>query len=155
MSWVSSVFNFLAGAQYSATPTAIADGATGPLLMDRHGRLHLSVAAGATVWIDPAVGTPLTYQRVASAVPAGFVQVLGSNEGVNSLWFMLFDSASLASNGNEPRYAFKVPAGASFAFELGRARAMVNGIAWAASSTAGTLTIDATATFRVNFEVSA
>ena len=159
MAWIGNIFNFLAGGQYTTSPAPITPGSSGPLLCDQYGRLVvLTSPVGApvntgTTWVDPAIGTPLTYQRVVSATAKSLYLAFGMNEGTSDRWFMLFDSSALPSPGAQPTVAFKVPAGQPFSLEFTRPRAFLNGIAWNISSTAGTLTSDTAASFRAHFEV--
>lgn len=103
--------------------------------------------------VDPAAGVPLIDQAFLASRSAFLARVFGSNEGAAARWLMIFNQSGVPANGTEPRYAIAVPAGQSFSLSLAEPRFFHNGIVWMVSSTAGSLTLDAAATFRVNAEI--
>jgi hypothetical protein len=149
MSFLQTVFNWLP--KLRAPDNSLLDAKC-----DAAGNLQVSVAANTsatTTWVDPANGAPLVASRIIAAAPKKLWRVTGTNEGSSERWVMIFASATVPGNGAEPVLAYRVPAGGFFADEMPRAKSFSSGISWAASSTAGTLTIDSGATFRMNFEV--
>lgn len=150
MSFVDTIFNWLP--KLRAPDLTLRDAQCTP-----DGYLKISIAenaAAATTWVDPDPGTPLTDRKIiATTANRRLHQLIGVNEGASSRWLMVFNSPTNPVNGAEPLFAFPVGAGGVAVLELPRPRTFSAGIAWAISSTAGTYTRDAAATFRVHAEV--
>lgn len=80
-----------------------------------------------------------------------FCQMMATNNSASTVWAMLFDSATLPSNGAKPKREFNVGASSSNGI-LSYGMLMVNGVVVACSSTEGTLTV--TVANSCNFGVS-
>lgn len=123
---------------------------------ENDGALKVSVVkqvTAVTTWSDPAQGTPLTYQRAVAAAAKKLHLASLENTGGAKRWFMLFDLVAVPANGAQPVIAWPVPAEGVLIVPLPRPRAFATGVSWAISSTAGTLTVDAAALFRVHLEL--
>jgi hypothetical protein len=152
-SWLTNVLNFIAGVQYQSVPGTISDGANGPMQSDRYGRPVMNIAAyggdAGTSWWD---STALGYQGTAKVGSAKLWQVIATNEGASKRWLMLFDATALPGNGTAPKFQLPMSSGQIMSLPPACPRTFATGIFWAVSSTAGTLTLDNTATFFVNVE---
>jgi hypothetical protein len=82
-----------------------------------------------------------------SAVPGRFYRAQAQNTGAAAYWFQVFDKASAPANNDVPVYAAKLPAGGECEIDLTPTNgiACTSGIAIAISSTAGQLTLPASA----------
>ncbi len=125
---------------------------------DAAGNLKVAVAAAtdvASFWVDPETGVPLTHARlIAEQGGRRVFRIVGSNEGPERRWFMLFDLAALPAANAQPALAYPVAAGAPFVLEFPRARVFQSGIAWGASVLPTLYTPDLQAAFRVNLELA-
>jgi len=94
---------------------------------------------------------------VIAAAPCTLLTAVGSNKGAAMLYIMFFDSATVPADGAIPVIEpIPLPPGGTFNLneqDLSRAGqgapnqnglTMVNGLSWAASTTAATKTVDAT-----------
>lgn len=123
---------------------------------ENDGALKVSVTkqvSAVTTWSDPAQGTPLTYQRAVAATAKKLHAISAENTGGSKRWLMLFDLTAVPANGAQPVMAWPVPAEGVLLLGFERPRAFGTGVCWAVSSTAGTLTVDAAALFRVHMEL--
>ena len=145
--WLNQVFNFLAGAQYATSPSAITPGSSGPLLCDQYARLY-------TVPFVPVAGTPhgtlwadsgaLVTSLTVKSTPGNVLQLIGYNAGAAG-FIQVHNAVSLPTNGTAPVYTFPVPAGVAFSLDLSaRPRSFATGIVVVLSSTGPTLTSVAT-----------
>lgn len=151
MSFAQTIFNWLP--KFRKPDATLAEAQA-----DASGNLKVvvqSVTAPATTWVRPQAGTPLTYERAVATTAKKLHTFEAANEGASGRWVMVFDRASTyAVNGAEPVEAWFVPAGSFVIMDwTGRPLSFSTGITWHVSSTAGTLTRDTTASFRVNAEV--
>lgn len=110
---------------------------------------HLSLAYGPGLFYEP---TGLLSQGVIVAGPNNIWlrDMTFVNEGAAKIWVMLFDSTTLPSNGTSP-VLIPIPLypNQDATWPLRPARQFVDGVYWAASSTAGTLTYASSATVSV------
>lgn len=89
---------------------------------------------------------PLANARTDFVTPIAFAGAQGSNESGAQAWLMFFDSVATPANGAQPVHglAFNLPAGASFNFVApANGIFLANGLTWALSTTAATLTLAA------------
>ena len=154
--WLGTVFNFLAGAQYSSNPTPIADGSTGPLLVDKYGRLVMvavgpgsAVSSGANTWRDAGA---YANSGVVKASAGTLYLLFGPSGSASKRWLQIFDLAAVPANGVAPIFEVPVSPGAVANLDLPRGRSFVNGICWAGSTTSGTLTVATDTPFWINAE---
>jgi hypothetical protein len=90
--------------------------------------------------------------RVIRAAPCTLLRAFITNTGAGTLYFMVFDATTLPSNGTTPRVRPVVlAAGAQASLDMSIVQALGTwgltlntGLVWAASTTAGTLTVDTT-----------
>lgn len=98
-----------------------------------------------------------TNSDIISATRTLWLDAMVSNSGSSTLYWMCFDSATVPTNGSLPlRQPLQVGAGGQTYTDLGNpgadgisGRPVVNGLSWAASTTATTLTIDTTSSLWV------
>ena len=80
---------------------------------------------------------------VIKTSPGEFRQAMAANQGASLLYVMFFDAVAVPTNGSVPAFVpIPLAAGAACAIPFGPA--MSNGLCWAASTTAATLTVDTT-----------
>lgn len=95
---------------------------------------------------------------VIIADPCQFLQVFVMNKGASTLYLQFFDSATVPADATVPTFIpVPVAAGALVQFCPGQGLAqyvlgfpMANGLSWAASTTAGTKTVDSTSSLWVS-----
>lgn len=155
-SWLSQVFNFLAGGQYTTAPTPITPGSSGPLLCDQYGRLVVvqngvgsAPGVGGNTWSN--VVNPGASASVKTTA-ATLYHVIWSNEGAAKGWLMVFDRNTAPTTGAVPVLTFPVAAGVQASEEFPRGFPFANGIQWAVSSQPATYAALGGATFAVNTE---
>ncbi|WP_394835829.1 hypothetical protein LVJ94_02735 [Pendulispora rubella] len=162
MGWETSIFRWLGFGRHNTTPPSLVPGEVGELQLDPHGNLKVTVVAAG---VGPPMGLRADSPATSWSAPSGLAahgtireapcllyRVFGSNEGPAKRWIMLFDATSLPADGALPSFAIPVVEGGSFAIDLQRTRPFASGLAWAASSTPGTLTIDPGACIWLNAE---
>lgn len=146
-----TVFNWLGLGRYNATLPTITTGSTGEMQLNQRGLLRVVTAtedAGMLSWNDPdASGYDI--RKLVKAMPGRMVCCYGANEDTFTMWLMLFDAIDLPGNGLKPWWQVRLDAGQSVQFVPARPRACPLGIAWAASTTSGTLTLPNDAKFCV------
>jgi hypothetical protein len=98
---------------------------------------------------------------VVSASPASILRAVATNGGGSTLYIMLFDATSLPANASLPIVApVPVAAGSTvvmdWTIEPGAGvlfgRSCATGVVWAASTTATSLTVDATASLWITID---
>lgn len=141
MGWPEQVFKWLGYGKYSASPTAVADGATSPLLIDQYGRLQVVNASAAPAGVTAT--RQLTAANTGSLKSAGtgsLVEVTIWNSGAAAIWFQVHDKSSAVSGGDACIDQVMVPAGGSVGWRPAVPVAASAQLRWAASTTAATYT---------------
>jgi hypothetical protein len=157
MAWSNVVFRWSAHARYQDTPPTLADGELGELQADVNGCLKVAVvstvepAAATAVRTIPASGLATASGTIATAA-AELIEVQGHSETNTACYLMFFDTVGTPVNGAVPKQKLRIPADCPmFSSTLSlKPAAYANGIRWAASATANTLT-----TVAVNLYVEA
>ena len=145
--FLQSVFKWLAhGRTITGDLKEIACSADGKLLID--------TISSNGIWLYPSTDYILTYRRVISNSSNSLLQIIATNEGTSKGWFMIFNNNTLPVTGSIPRYSFPVTSGATVGMDQSRAILFDQGISWAISSTANTLTLETSAIFRVTAETT-
>ncbi len=98
-----------------------------------------------------------TNSDVVAALPIAWLDAMVSNSGSSTLFVMFFDTTSVPANGTLPmRQPIQVPNGGQTYIDVGdpgadglSGRPTLNGLCWAASTTATTLTVDTTSSIWV------
>jgi hypothetical protein len=143
MGWPEQVFKWLGYGKYSASPTAVADGATSPLLIDPYGKLRVIAEINGSATYTPLYATSGSAKRGVIKSSAGslrYVQV--SSKDASGCWLLLMNKASLPINTDTAViFPLWVPAGETRAVNLPADLPFPTGIAWAASSTPGDVTL--------------
>lgn len=137
MAWPEQIFKWLGYGKYQASPVAVADGATAPLLIDPYGRLQASVQ-----------GTiPAAYNRqlaaanaIVSAVPCSLIECWGRNDSGADRYLQFHNRTTVPSGGEAPLEVFKIDDGASFSFGPGSPVPFSTGLVWVVSTTKTTFT---------------
>jgi|GEM_PF-4173474 len=141
MGWPEQVFKWLGYGKYSASPTAVADGATSPLLIDQYGRLQVVNASAAPAGVTAT--RQLTAANTGSLKGAGagsLVEVTIWNSGAAAIWFQVHDKSSAVSGGDACIDQVMVPAGGSVGWRPAVPVPASAQLRWAASTTAATYT---------------
>lgn len=147
-SWLTNVFNFLAGATYNSSPPVLGDGSTGGVQCDSRGRLIVTpIATNGVVGYSSGAST---YQGVMKATPGNLWSLNATNNGASTRWLQLFDAAAVQSNGAVPKVSIPIAAGVTNGPDLAGTFPFATGITWMISSTAATLTVDTAATFFIS-----
>lgn len=103
--------------------------------------LPVAFSLPSTFWYPVTIGS-LSNSGVFKSSAGKFYQLNGfSNKGTKR-YFMLFDSASVPSNGVSSWMCLNVPANGTFSIDYTRPRVFTSGLSWAISTTPDTLTID-------------
>lgn len=138
MSFLETLFNFLAKGRYYSTPQAYADGAVTELQTDSRGYLLVNGFGGNSTWQDTLA--PAAERQVKSAAGQLF-QLVMTNTDATDVWVFVFNTLSRPANGGVPVFVpIKVAAGKSRAITLQRPRDFNTGIYWGCSSTGTTFT---------------
>lgn len=144
-SWPEQIFRWLGYGKYQASPVAVADGATAPLLIDPYGRVQMVAAAAAPAGV--------TATRQLAAANTGFLKAAGAgslvevalwNNGAVALWFQVHDKASAVSAGETCVDQVLVPAGGAIGWRPAVPVAATLQLRWAASTTPATYTVPGT-----------
>lgn len=137
MGWPEQVFKWLGYGKYSASPTAVADGATSPLLIDQYGKLRvLAEISGSATY--SAYKTPSGADKKgvikSSAGSLRYVQV--TSKDTVGCFFQVLNQATAPAGGETTSIVLTVwiPAGESRAINLPTDLAFSTGIAWGAST---------------------
>ena len=139
MDWTKQLFSWLGYGIFEASPTPVGDGQVRKLLIDSIGRLQV------------ALGAPPVGQRVTALLPGKAGLLKGSagqlveltvwNRAASGCWLQIHDSALAPSGGATPVDQIYLPPQSAFGWRPVGALACTHAIRWAASSTAGTLTL--------------
>jgi hypothetical protein len=144
MAWLDEILQFVAHGRK-------ADGSLAECRLDNDGNLRVTLASEA---IEPAWDDSpgLVAHRVVKATPCTLLHLSGYSE--SSGYLQVFDANALPANGTKPTLA---PApiwwGWTIALPLPpRGRVFKNGVVWAVSTTAETLTLDSAGRAFVNVQ---
>ena len=140
MSWPEQIFNWLGYGRYYASPTAVADGATAPLLIDPQGRLQFSAAAAAPAGVTAVRQLAAANTGALKAGAGSLVEVTLWNNGGDALWFQVHDKSGDVSAGETCVDQVMVPAGAAIGWRPAVPVAAATCLRWAASTTPETYT---------------
>lgn len=153
MSFLGTIFQFMAFARYNASAPTTSSAQPQELQCDINGNLLVNIAAQGgntpTSWNDFA---PSSYSGVIKNAGGKLFSLYAANVGASTRYLMLFDAAALPANGAVPKIVIPLAVNDADLFPFVRPKSFTTGIVWGASSTATTLTIDATATIGVNAE---
>lgn len=141
MSWPEQIFNWLGYGRYYASPSAVADGATAPLLIDPYGRLQFAAAAAAPAGVTAVRQLTAASVGTLKAGAGSLVEVTLWNSGASALWFQVHNKASDPVNADACVDQVLVPAGAAIGWRPAVPVACGTQVRWAASTTPGTLTL--------------
>lgn len=153
MGWPEQIFNWLGYGRYKASPTAVADGNTAPLLIDPYGKLKvLAEISGAATYSQYQVGAGADKKGIIKETAGSLRYVQVSNKDATGYWLILLDMADVPAGGETTEVVFPVwvPAGESRAIDLPADMVFSTGIAWAASTTMGEVTLPVGQHFWVN-----
>ena len=132
MSWPEQIFRWLGYGKYLASPMAVADGGTSPLLIDPYGRLRVASEGIAPTGYHRSINAT---NGAVKASPGDLVELWGfSNDSTQTLFLMLVNKTSAPTDGDLPQEVFRVPASQSVGFRPGSPLAFASGIAWAVST---------------------
>lgn len=108
--------------------------------------LEGALVAGATTWAD--CGAAVSEKQIVGAAGTMW-QLYGANTGGSTRYVFIFDAASRPSNGVTSEWFVSIPvdSGKSFSLDLDVGRPFAVGLYVGVSSTQGTFTYDAAATF--------
>lgn len=143
MGWPEQVFNWLGYGRYTASPVAASDGGTKPLLVDPYGKLRvLAEISGASTYSQYKPLTGADKKGLIKDTPGSLRYVQVSSKDASGCWLLLLDQ-DLIPVGSEITVVFPVwvPAGETRAVELPADLTFSAGIAWAASSSMGEVTL--------------
>jgi hypothetical protein len=145
-SWPEQIFKWLGYGKYQASPTAAADGATAPLLVDPYGRVQTVAAAAAPTGVTAVRQlTAASLGQLKAAGTGSLVEVTLWNSGAVALWFQVHDKASAVSPGDTCVDQVMVPAGGAIGWRPAVPVAASLQLRWAASTTPATYTAPGTA----------
>lgn len=146
MAWPEQIFRWLGYGRYSASPTAISDGSSTPLLVDPYGRLVTAFSTSAPSGVTAVrQKTAANTGTLKAAGTGSLVEVSVWNSGAVALWFQVHDKASAVSGGDTCVDQILVPAGGTVGWRPLVPVAATAQLRWAASTTAGTYTAPGTA----------
>lgn len=145
MAWSNVMFRWDAHARYQQTLPTLADGELGELQLDQRGRLRVAVEATVNPIAENStrlIPTAAAASGQIAAAQANLLELVGHSETSTACYLMLFDQTGAPLNGATPKQKFRIPADCPlFSIDLrSKPASYTNGIRWAASSTAGTLT---------------
>lgn len=155
MAWTDTIFKFIGLARFNTITPSLTNGQTSELQCDERGRLLVSTQPVNTLWSDGGIAAS---ERVVKGTAGKLHQIFGRNTGGADKYIFLFNHAtsglSRPANGSTAHLfvPVKVKAGEAFSIELPRARGFSVGLYWGVSSTDGSFTYDAAATFEVSAE---
>lgn len=146
-------------ARFRAVPGVLADGQPTELRVDSSGALVTTGAGGGGVVIVQ-FSVPSSFNTTGAGATSGVIRATpGTLLDVNGVsvvgalrFFQLFNLVAVPANGTVPLFVVRVPAVTNFSVSFADSMGMSfgTGITWACSTTAGTLTLTATADFIVN-----
>lgn len=155
MSWLDTVFKFVGHARFNTLTPSLTNGETCEAQCDERGRLLVSTQPINTLWADGGIAAA---ERVVKGTSGKLHQIFGRNVGGDDKFIFVFNHPSAGAGrpaDGATAHLFvpiKVSAGASFSLDLPRVRPFSVGLYWGVSSTDGSFTYDASATFEVSAE---
>ena len=151
MSWTDTIFKFLGRARYNTITPNLANGDSCEAQCDANGRLLVNTGALNTLWSDGGISAA---ERSIKSAPGRLYQVFGRNVGGSDRYLFFYNATARPSNGSTAHIftPIKIAAGESFTLYLDRPRSFSVGLYWVISSSDGTLTFDAAATFQISAE---
>jgi hypothetical protein len=138
--WPSQIFRWLGFARYNAAPPSTSDGQVSELQLDPAGRLRVETLCPTPTGTVRGAGVNVLEVKGA---PGSLLEVYGFNDAASAvLYLMVFDQLTSPTNGTAPVDVFRLNAASSFDIGFSSPLVCENGIWLAASTTAGTLTLD-------------
>lgn len=136
LNWLSFVFRTICGGLYSPAPTPIADGSSGPMLIDAYGRAVLVAVPPNSPTTPPAWLDSTAYGGSGVIKPsAGMLfEITGVNDSAAAYWIQLHDKATVPVLKDVPKCIYMLAPGEKFNLPFPGGRPFVNGIAWGLSS---------------------
>lgn len=144
MGWPEQVFKWLGYGKYSASPVAVSDGNTTPLLVDQYGKLRvLAEISSSTTYSAYKPSAGADKKGIIKASPGSLRYVQVSNKDTVGYWLLLLNMATAPAGGETTEVVFPVwiPAGETRAVDLPADLAFSAGIAWAASANMGDVSL--------------
>lgn len=145
MSFLDTVFNFLARGRYYATPQYHESGDLAELQTNRKGHLLVDPYGGSqSSWQDTSAASS---ERVIKSTSGELFQAVFFNTGATDVFIFLFDHAASGggrpSDGGVPIFIpVRLPPGGERGISLARPRRFNAGLYWGASSTPDVFTHD-------------
>lgn len=144
MSWANTVFKFVHQLTYTTVAPSLSNGNQTDARCDANGRLLVSTTDNTRSWSRPPTSSSIKQtSRVVKASAGTLWSFTAHNTNAAKRYFLLFDSATVPSNGALPVMVFACESKLPVSFQPDGGLPMTAGISWAISTTEDTLTLAA------------